>query len=381
MGGTSGSIAQGIVTSSTLDISLVTAATDASTVKRHDYVSQPSVSSTAAEGTIDPEHEKSAAVPSSQPNLTRSSSLKELSICSSDKTDKKTIRRSHSPPFCNGKINSAVPVLKVMIITFINSGLNMNLKFTRKINLFVFILLQSPVRSPTATSRELVPFVPQSVATESEKIICSSSSPRTLTKRPICYTISSSDSEEEEQAKRVSKKKKQLSFSLNSSSSSIQPSNMRENSEDDSIPSTSLALRTTPSSTRSPLHKNSPSKHMNEFLQILTLKKANNKDQQVFQFLQNHPSVAKVLAVYEPQSEKNVSSKNSNSDVLSAEDDSWISTHPSQSSLKSSNPRNRVHSATISPEKNEESRTSKKYETRGIYLAATTLFLIKIGLF
>ena len=122
---------------------------------------------------------------------------------------------------------------------------------------------------------------------------------------------------------------------------------------------------------------------MNEFLQILTHKKANNKDQQVFQFLQNHPSVAKVLAVYEPQSEKNVSSKNSTSDVLSAEDDSWISTstHPSQSSQKSSNPRIRVTSATISPEKNEESRTSKKYETRGIYLAATTLFLIKIDLF
>jgi len=139
--------------------------------------------------------------------------------------------------------------------------------------LFVFILLQSPVRSPIATSSKTVLFVSQSVATELEKRICSSSSPRTLTKRPICYTLSSSDSEEEEQAKRVSKKKKQLFFSLNSSSSSIQPSNLRENSEDDIIPSTSLALRTTPSSTRSPLHKNSPSKHMNESLQILTHEK------------------------------------------------------------------------------------------------------------
>jgi len=133
MGGTSGSIAQGIVTSSTLDILLVTAAIDASTVKRHDYVSRSSVSSTAAEGTIDPEHEKSAALPSSQSNLTRSSSLKESSIRSSYKTDKKPIRHSHSPPFCSGKIKAAVPVLKVMIITFINSGLDKNLKFTRKI--------------------------------------------------------------------------------------------------------------------------------------------------------------------------------------------------------------------------------------------------------
>ena len=234
--------------------------------------------------------------------------------------------------------------------------------------------LQSPIltrrRSPTATSSELVPFISQSVATKSGIRIRCSSSPRTLTKRPLCFTSSSSDSEKEEQAERVSKKRKQLSVANNSSSSSIQPSNVRENIDDDIIPSTSFALRTTPSFTRSSLHKSSPSKDLKEFLQILGDQRTNNKVQQVLQFLQSHPSVAKVLAVYEPQSAKNVPSKNFTSDVLST-DGAISSTRLPQSPQKSSNtvPLIRVPSATISPEIFEESKiTTQNYETRGTFI-------------
>jgi hypothetical protein len=147
---------------------------------------------------------------------------------------------------------------------------------------------------------------------------------------------------------------------------------MSQNTEDVMIPSPALSLRTNSSCTHSPLQKDSPSKDMNEFIQILGDQKTNNKNQQVFQFLQNHPSVVKVLAVYQPQPETNLTSNSSSCDVLSIEGVSLTSTHQQQSSQKSANsiPHIRVPAATISPEKNVESKTTKNYETRGIYYLA-----------
>ena len=132
MGGASESISQGIVDSSTLDISLLNVANAAKSafpidsVRRHDYVSRLSFSSTAAEVAISSDktysdNGKSTAVPPSQSNSTRSNSLKHSSVRCSDKNDKKHIHGSQTP-YSIEKVEATVSAIKVIKITFRNSG-------------------------------------------------------------------------------------------------------------------------------------------------------------------------------------------------------------------------------------------------------------------
>ena len=132
MGGASESISQGIVASSTIDISLLNVASTAKSalsfdaVKRRDYLSRLSVSSTAAEVAISSdktnyEKGKSTAVPPSQSNSTRSNSLKNSPVRCSDKNGKNHIRGSRSS-YLIEKVKATVSAIKVIKITLRNDG-------------------------------------------------------------------------------------------------------------------------------------------------------------------------------------------------------------------------------------------------------------------
>jgi hypothetical protein len=124
MGEESGSITRGIMTSSTLGISVINAdiATESAApndiLKRQgcaprSFLNYESISSMAAEVTIS--SKKTTVAPPSQLKPTRSSQ-KDSTIPSSSKisTGKKPIRSSYSPAASEEKVKGAVPVLKVI---------------------------------------------------------------------------------------------------------------------------------------------------------------------------------------------------------------------------------------------------------------------------